>query len=119
MFGFRFLRFGPSTYVLHYRRGKVVREGIGLAFVYYAPTSSIVAVPFGSIDLPFIFNEVTADFQTHTLQGQLTFKIVAPRQLADLLDFSVDRRGTPSTDSREKLNQRLINEIQTQTTALV
>jgi SPFH domain/Band 7 family protein len=112
MLGFRFVRFGPMAHVLHYRRGKVVREGPGLSFFYYAPTSSIVAVPLGSIDLPFIFNEVTADFQTLAVQGQLTYKVVAPRQLAEVLDFSVDAHGRPATDSQTKLDQRLVNEVQ-------
>lgn len=33
MFGFRFVKFQPSDYVLKVKNGKVVREGIGLSFI--------------------------------------------------------------------------------------
>lgn len=32
MFGIRFIKIQPTTYLLQYRRGKIVREGVGLAF---------------------------------------------------------------------------------------
>jgi hypothetical protein len=60
----RFMKATPTTYVIHYHSGRVKREGAGLAFLYYGPTSTIVSVPLGSKDLPFAFTEVTADFQT-------------------------------------------------------
>src|SRR5215471_4974639 len=75
MFGIRFIKVQPSTHVLQYRGGKIVREGSGLSFFYYGPTTSLVAVPVGSNDAPFIFQETTADFQTVTLQGQVTYRV--------------------------------------------
>jgi len=59
MLGIRFTKFPPTTYVLHYKNGQVVREGAGLSFFYYAPTSTLVAVPVAGVDLPFVFSEVT------------------------------------------------------------
>ena len=50
-------------------------------------------VPLSTADIPFVFNEVTADFQDATIQGQLTYRIHEPKQVAALLDFSVDARG--------------------------
>ena len=50
MFGFRFIKFQPSEYVLKYRNGRIVKEGAGISFRYYAPTTSIVVVPVGSVD---------------------------------------------------------------------
>ena len=44
MLGFRYLKVSPTTYVMLYRQGKVVREGLGLSFFYFAPTASIVQV---------------------------------------------------------------------------
>jgi len=44
MFGIKFIKVQPTTYLLEYRAGKVVREGLGLSFFYYAPTTSLVAV---------------------------------------------------------------------------
>lgn len=93
MFGFRFAKFQPSEYVLRYRNGKIVKEGAGLSFYYYAPTTSIVVVPVGSVDVPFIFEEVTSDFQTVTVQGQITFRIVDQKKIAGLLNYTLDMRG--------------------------
>src|SRR5579864_2934202 len=35
LFGFRFMKASPTTYVLHYVGGHVRREGPGLSFFYY------------------------------------------------------------------------------------
>ena len=75
MFGIKFIKIQPTTYLLQYQHGKVVREGTGLSFFYYAPSTSLVAVPVASTDTPFIFQETTADFQTVTLQGQVTYRV--------------------------------------------
>ncbi len=63
MFGLRFFKAEPTDFVLQFRGGKAVREGAGLSFFFFAPTASLVLVPVGSVDVPFIFEEVTADFQ--------------------------------------------------------
>jgi len=110
MFGFRFIKFQPSDYVLKYRNGKIVKEGAGISFYYYAPTTSIVAVPVGSVDAPFIFEEVTSDFQTVTVQGQITFRIVDQKKIANLLNYTLDMRGKGYvSDDPQKLPQRVIN----------
>lgn len=33
MFGFNFVKFQPSEYVMKVKNGKVVREGVGLSFI--------------------------------------------------------------------------------------
>jgi regulator of protease activity HflC (stomatin/prohibitin superfamily) len=112
MFGIRFIKVAPTDYVIHSKNGSVVREGAGLAFFYYAPTSSIVVVPMGSNDLPFVFHEVTADFQAVTVQGQMTWRVSDPKRLASLMDFSVhpDRRYV--SDDPKKLGDRLVQAAQ-------
>jgi hypothetical protein len=102
----------PTTYVLHYRNGAVRREGPGLAFWYFRPSSTIVAIPLASRDVPFAFSEVTADFQPVTLQGQLTYRVGDPRRLAGLLDFSVQSTGQYISDDPEKVPDRLIQTAQ-------
>jgi regulator of protease activity HflC (stomatin/prohibitin superfamily) len=102
----------PTTYVLHHQNGKVRREGPGLAFWYFRPSSTIVAVPLASRDVPFAFSEVTADFQPVTLQGQLTYRIADPRRLSALLDFSVRPAGQYVSDDPEKLPDRLVQTAQ-------
>jgi hypothetical protein len=107
------------TYVIHYKRGAVKREGRGLSFFYFSPDSSIVAIPLGSNDLPFIFNESTSDFQTISIQGQISYKIANPKILADVLDFTVQDDGVYKKNDIEKLNQRIINEAQTATASFI
>ena len=43
-----YLKAAPTTYVLHYHRGRLVREGPGLTFFYFRPATTIVAVPLAS-----------------------------------------------------------------------
>jgi len=109
----------PTTYVLHYRNGRVRREGQGLAFWYFQPTSTIVAVPLASRDVPFAFSEVTADFQPVTLQGQLTYRIADPKRLAGLLDFSVRASGRYLSDDPDKVPDRLVQTAQILARAVV
>ncbi|MCI1945677.1 SPFH domain-containing protein [Clostridium luticellarii] len=110
MFGFRFIKFQPSEYVLKYRNGKIVKEGAGISFYYYAPTTSIVLVPVGSVDVPFIFEEVTSDFQTVTVQGQITFRIVEQKKIAKLLNYTLDIKGKGYvSEDPKKLPQKVIN----------
>jgi hypothetical protein len=112
MFGIRFIKAQPTTYLLQYRKGTVVREGAGLAFFYYAPTSSLVSVPVASKEAPFIFEETTADFQTVTVQGQVTYRVADPRKLAGLMNFALDGRGQKYTsEDPQKLPQRVINVV--------
>jgi hypothetical protein len=112
MFGIRFIKIQPTTYLIQYRRGQVVREGAGLAFFYYAPTTSLVAVPIASTDAPFIFEEVTADFQTVSIQGQVTYRVADAKKLAALMNFTLDARGQDyASDEPPKLPQRVINAV--------
>jgi regulator of protease activity HflC (stomatin/prohibitin superfamily) len=119
MFGIKHIKFDSMTYVLHFKNGNIKREGRGLSFFYFAPNSSIAAIPMGSNDLPFIFNESTNDYQTVTIQGQISYKINNPKTLADVLDFTVQDNGQYKKNDIEKLNQRIINEAQTATSAYI
>jgi hypothetical protein len=119
MFGIKHIKFDSMTHVRHYKKGVVKREGRGLSFFYFAPNSSIVAIPMGSNDLPFIFNESTSDYQTVNIQGQISYKIADPKTLADVLDFTVNDSGLYKKNDIEKLNQRIINEAQTTTASFI
>src|SRR5215216_5487615 len=113
-----FMKVPPTTYVLQYKHGMVKREGAGLSFIYYAPTSTIVAIPMASADVPFVFQEATADFQSVTIQGQLTYRVADPTRLASLLDFSVDKHRTYYSEDPRKLPERLIHTLQSLTRAI-
>ncbi len=111
MFGFRFLTTQPTQHVIEFRDGKPRRHGAGLSFFYFAPTTSIVVVPTASVNEPFIFEEVTADFQKVTIQGQVIYRIAQPERTAALLNFALDPRGRYLSDDPLKLSQRLIDQV--------
>jgi hypothetical protein len=113
MFGFKFIKVQPTTYLLQYNRGKLQREGRGLAFFYFAPFASLVAIPLESHDIPFIFNQITADYQNVSIQGQVSYRIVNPKQIAELLNFTLDNKAANyiSTDP-ENLSKRVVNQTQ-------
>jgi len=114
----RFIKAEPTTYLMLYRRGKVVREGSGMTLLYFAPTSLLVAVPMASTDVPFIFNEITSDFQQVTVQGQVAYRITDPSRVSQLLNFSIDTWSHEYTsDDPEMLSQRVINVVNVLTRA--
>lgn len=118
MFGYRFIKVQPTEFVSQYRRGRVVREGVGLSFFYFAPTTSLVVIPIGSVDVPFIFEEVTMDFQEVTVQGNLTYRIVDPKKLSQLLNYALAPSGRAYlSEDPKKLPQRLINHARVLTRA--
>jgi len=119
MLGIRFFRTPPTTYVIHFKGGKIRREGAGLSFFYSAPRSTLVSVPLESSDLPFVFNEITSDFQEVTIQGQLSYRVVDAKRLAALLDFSIDKNGRRSSGDPDLLKQRLVNATQALTRSVV
>lgn len=113
-----FMKVPPTTYVLQYKHGQIKREGAGLSFIYYGPTSTIVAIPMASADVPFVFQESTGDFQNVTIQGQLTYRVADPKRLASVLDFSVDSRRAYYSEDPRKLPERLVHTLQSLTRAI-
>ena len=110
MFGIRFAKFEPGVYVIKYKKGKVAAQGEGLSFYYYAPATSLVCVPAGSTDAPFIFSETSADFQDLTIQGQLTYRISDPAKTAKMLNYTVNNKTLAYiSDDPERLSERLTN----------
>ncbi len=106
----------PTEYILAYSNGKVFRQGVGQAFWYWRPSTSIVMVPVATVDALFALNETTGNFQAVMLQGQVTYRIVDPQALASLLNFTIDPHARAYiSDDPEKLNQRIINVVQAHT----
>ncbi|NGZ74400.1 SPFH domain-containing protein [Saccharibacillus alkalitolerans] len=110
MFGFRFAKFQPSEYVMKIKNGRVVKEGVGLAFHYYVPTTSVVVVPVSSIDVPFMFDEMTSDYQKITVQGQLIYRIAEYRRMTEVLNYTYDlKKNRYLSDDPALLSQRVVN----------
>jgi len=112
VFGLNYIKVSPTSYLIQYKDGKILKEGAGLSFFYFAPTTTIVLVPVNSVDLPFIFQEVTSDFQNITVQGQITYKVSDPKLLSSLLDFSINSSVQYISEDPQKLSNRIINQIQ-------
>jgi hypothetical protein len=106
----------PTDYVIKYSSGKIVREGAGLAFYYLKMNTQIVAVPMGSVDSGFVFNEVTNNFQEVTIQGQLSYRIRDPKLIATLLNFAIyPALRAYVSDDPQRLPQRVNAVVQTET----
>lgn len=100
----------PSEYVLKYKKGKIVQEGAGISFFYYAPGTSIVVIPIASSDVPFMFEEVTNDYQTVTVQGQITYRIIDYKKISQIMNYTYNIKGKKYfNDNSQKISQRLIN----------
>jgi hypothetical protein len=70
----------------------------------------LVSVPVASTDTPFIFQETTADFQTVTIQGQVTYRVGQPKRLAALMNYTLARDGeTYRSEDPAKLPERIIH----------
>jgi len=112
MLGFRYIKFDPTQHVIVFKGGRAVKEGPGLAFWYFAPSTSLVSIPLGSTESHFIFQESTADYQEVTIQGQVTYRISDPKKAAALLNYTLDGRGERYVSKDpEKLQQRVVNAI--------
>lgn len=113
MFGIRFVKVQPTTYLMQFKGGKVAREGAGLSFFYYGPTTSLVAVPVASRDQAFIFQHLTTDFQGVTVQGTVTYRVSDPHKAASMLNFALqaDAQGYESDDPT-KLPQRVLAAVE-------
>jgi hypothetical protein len=120
MLGFRLIKTLPTTYLIQFKDGRPVREGAGLSLWYFAPTSSLVAVPIAAQSRGFIFEQVSADFQTLTVQGEVSYRVADPHKLAAMLDFSLrsDQRGYGSDDPA-KLPVRVSNAVEVLTKEIV
>ena len=119
MLGINYIKFDSMNYVIHYQSGKIKKEGRGLSFFYFSPNSSIVSIPVQSNDFQFVFNETTKDYQEVTIQGQITYKIDNPKQIAETLDFTVNHKKEYLKNDYEKIQQRIINEAQTASAGII
>ncbi len=115
MFGINFIKAQPNTHIIQYRKGKIVREGSGLSFFYWTHSASLAAIDLAEVDAPFIFNEVTADYQEISVQGQVSYRVMEPGRLAGMLNFTLGPDGRNYLcDDPQKLPQRIINQIRVQ-----
>ena len=104
------VKFSPNEYILKYRNGKLVDEGIGLTFFRFAPNVSACSIPVSATDMDFMFEEITKDFQSVSIQGQLSCKVEDYKKVAAAFDFTVDlATGAHKDTPVQKLTKRMVN----------
>ena len=77
---------------------------------YYAPSTSILKIPVESRNAPFIFEEITSDYQGVSVQGEVVYRIAYPERIKDTINFSVDSKTLNYlSEEQGKIGQRIIN----------
>lgn len=113
MFGIKYYKADPSTYVIKTSDGKVGKKGKGLSFFYNQATTSIAAVPVSVQEAPFVFNLQTSDFQAVRIQGQISFRIANPEKISDMLNFNLNKDGQSYvSEDPMKLTDRIVRAAQ-------
>jgi hypothetical protein len=89
-FGFlSHLRAEPNQFVLHYRRGRLVRSGAGLAYWFNPLSAAVAQVPAEDCETTFLLQERSADMQEVTVQCTLTYRVADPQQAAARINFTI------------------------------
>lgn len=113
MLGIHYFKADSSTFVIKTVNGKVRKTGKGLSFFYNLATASIAAIPVSAQEAPFIFKLLTADFQSVTVQGQVTYRVTSPEKTAEVLNFSLKNDGISYvSEDPLKLSDRVIRIVQ-------
>lgn len=100
----RHLRSDANAFVLHFKRGRLVRAGRGLAFTFLPHSASVAEVPVDDREMSIAFHGRSADYQDVVAQGVLTYRVVDPKLLAQRIDFTIDlRTGALLRQPLEKL----------------
>lgn len=106
----------PTRHIFHFRRGRIVRNGVGLQFWHMPMYSTIGAVPITTQVASFIFKEATANFQEISIQGNVSYRILDPREVTARMDFTINPiTGTYRSDDPEKLVQRIVHAVHAKT----
>ncbi|MBM4320944.1 MAG: band 7 protein [Deltaproteobacteria bacterium] len=85
----RHLRAEPNQHILHYRRGKLVRSGPGVAHWFNPLTAAIAMVPVEDCETTFLLRERSRDLQEVSVQCTLTYRITDPEKAARRLNFAI------------------------------
>ncbi|MBT9097167.1 NrtR-regulated NrtX [Methylovulum psychrotolerans] len=113
MLGIKYFKADSSTFVIQTVNGNARKKGQGLSFFYHIATASIAAVPVSAQEAPFIFKLLTADFQSVTVQGQVTYRVAAPEKIAEMLNYSLKSDGKSYvSEDPLKLSDRVIRIVQ-------
>ncbi len=86
---FSHLRADPNEHILHYRRGRLIRQGPGLAYWFNSLSAAIAQVPVEDCETTFMLRERTSDFQEVAVQCTLVYRISNPEAASARLNFTL------------------------------
>ncbi len=83
------LRAEPNQFILHYRNGRAVREGAGIAYWFNPLSASVAQLPVEDCETTFVLTERSADLQQLSVQVTLRFRIRDPKRAAERFNFTI------------------------------
>lgn len=86
---FRHLRAEPNQFILHFRKGKLIRSGAGLAYWFNPLNAALAQIPVEDCETVFLIKERSADFQEINVQITLTYRFTDPERAAARVNFSI------------------------------
>lgn len=89
----RRLRAEPNQHILHYRSGRLVRRGAGLAYWFNPLSAAVAQVPVEDCETTFLLQERSSDFQEIKVQCTLTYRIVDAEKAAARFNFAISTRS--------------------------
>ena len=108
MFGFRYFKSRPTDYVILYSGGRIRRQGLGLTGFVYMPFATAAAVPTDARDEIFAVEAMTADYQTITIQGLISYRVKDAGVAAKQQDFSINLlTGKHNAEPMKQIVERL------------
>lgn len=81
-----YVRVSPDEYVIHYRSGRIVTQGLGHSFLCL-PTDTFIKIPSTIRDVNFVADQITKEKQGVRVQGFLAYKVVDFEQAYQSLDL--------------------------------
>lgn len=85
----RHLRAEPNQFILHYKGGRVVRNGAGIAYFFNPLSAAVAQIPVEDCETTFLLNERSGDFQEVAVQCTLAYRIVDYARAAGRLNFTI------------------------------
>ena len=121
--GLKHFKFQPNEYVLVMKNGRIVNQGIGLAFFCNTLSTGMSVVPTVSFDTFFAFDDVmTSDFQGINIQGDISYIIRDYEKVAGMIDFSYTSESeyeNKKAEAKQVLGKRITNLAKTSASKFV
>lgn len=86
------LRAEPSQHILHFRGGKLVAQGPGIAYWFNPLSAAVAQVPVEDIEVSVVLNEYSLDFQEVSVQVTVRYRCADPVKVASRVNFGLNLR---------------------------